>query len=134
LKFAEEQGVLAKGVLPLWIVQNCIGDKERCGAKLKKGNEALNQVREEQFQKSETQGSSSDGGMSEDDLESIADKSRESENEGRTFGAPLTEHQGIVCIQKPGVNCQPSAFLYFRMQREIIKASTSSARESHLSR
>jgi hypothetical protein len=48
LKFAEEQGVLTKGVLPVWkLVQNCIKDKERCGAELQKGNEALNQVREE---------------------------------------------------------------------------------------
>ena len=74
LKFAEEQGVLAKGVLPVWkLIRNCIEDKERCGAELQKGNEALNQVREEQSQKSEAEGSSSDGDMSEDDLESIAD-------------------------------------------------------------
>ena len=74
LKFAEEQGVLAKGVLPVWkLVWNCIKDKERCGEELQKGNEALNQVREERFQKSEAEGSSSDGDMSEDDLESIAD-------------------------------------------------------------
>ena len=74
LKFAEEQRVLIKGILPVWkLVQNCIEDKERCGAELKKGNEALNQVREEQSQKSEAEGSSSDGDMSEDNLESIAD-------------------------------------------------------------
>ena len=74
LKFAEEQGVLAKGVLPVWkLVRNCIEDKERCGAELQKGNEALNQVREERSQKSEAEGSSSDGDMSEDNLESIAD-------------------------------------------------------------
>ena len=74
LKFAEEQGVLTKGVLPVWkLVRNCIKDKERYGAELQKGNEALNQVREEQSQKSEAEGSSSDGDMSEDDLESIAD-------------------------------------------------------------
>ena len=43
LKFAEEQGVLAKGVLPVWKrIRNCIEDKERCGAELQKGNEALN--------------------------------------------------------------------------------------------
>jgi hypothetical protein len=73
LKFEEEQGDLAKGVLPVWkLVRNCIKDKERCGAELKKGNEALNQVREERSQKSEAKGSSSDGDMSEDDLESIA--------------------------------------------------------------
>jgi hypothetical protein len=74
LKFAEEQGVLAKEVLPVWkLVRNCIEDKQRCGVELQKGNEALNQVREEQSQKSEAEGSSSDGDMSEDDLESIAD-------------------------------------------------------------
>ena len=74
LKFAEEQGVLAKGVLPVWkLIRNCIEDKERCGAELQKGNEALNQVIEEQSQKSEAEGSSSDGDMSEDNLESIAD-------------------------------------------------------------
>ena len=74
MKFAEEQRVLIKGILPVWkLVQNCIEDKERCGAELKKGNEALNQVIEEQSQKSEAEGSSSDGDMSEDDLESIAD-------------------------------------------------------------
>ena len=51
LKFAEEQGVLAKGVLPVWkLIQDCIKDKERCGAELQKGNEALNQVREEHSQ------------------------------------------------------------------------------------
>ena len=71
-KFAE-QGVLAKGVLPVWKqIRNCIKDKERCGAELQKGNEALNQVREERSQKSEAEGSSSDGDMSEDNLESIA--------------------------------------------------------------
>jgi hypothetical protein len=44
-KFAE-QGVLAKGVLPVWKqIRNCIKDKERCGAELQKGNETLNQVR-----------------------------------------------------------------------------------------
>ena len=73
LKFAE-QGVLAKGVLPVWkLIRNCIEDKERCGAELQKGNEALNQVIEERSQKSEAEESSSDGDMSEDDLESIAD-------------------------------------------------------------
>ena len=66
VKFAEEQGILAKSVLPVWkLVRNCIEDKERCGAELQKGNEALNQVREER--------SSSEGDMSEEDLESIAD-------------------------------------------------------------
>jgi hypothetical protein len=45
LKLAEEQGVLAKGVLPVWkLIRNCIEDKERCGVELQKGNEALNQV------------------------------------------------------------------------------------------
>ena len=74
LKFAEEQGVLAKGVLPVWkLIQDCIEDKKRCGADLQKGNEALNQVREERSQKSEAEGNSSDGDMSEDNLESIAD-------------------------------------------------------------
>ena len=87
LKFAEEQGVLAREVLPVWkLVRNCIEDKQRCGVELQKGNEALNQVREEQSQKSEAEGSSSDGDMSEDDLESIAHNSRESESEGRTLG------------------------------------------------
>ena len=48
LKFAEEQGVLVKGVLPVWkLVRNCIKDREKCGAELQKGNEALNQVRGE---------------------------------------------------------------------------------------
>ena len=74
LKFAEEQGILTKGVLPVWkLVRNCIEYKERCGMELQKGNEALNQVREERSQKSEAEGSSSDGDMSEDNLESIAD-------------------------------------------------------------
>ena len=35
-----------------------------------------------------------------------------------TFGA-----SGLVCIQKPGGNCEPSAFLYFRMHREVIITS-----------
>ena len=74
LKFAEEQGILAKRVLPVWkLVRNCIEDKERCGAELQKGNEALNQVREERSQKSVAKSSSSEGDMSEEDLESIAD-------------------------------------------------------------
>ena len=31
LKFAEEQGVLVKGVLPVWkLVRNCIKDREKC--------------------------------------------------------------------------------------------------------
>jgi len=54
-------------------VENCIGDEERCGAELQKGNEALNQVRKERSQKLENEGSSSKGEMSEDDLERIAD-------------------------------------------------------------
>lgn len=60
--------------MPVWkLVKNCIGDDERCGAELKKGNEAISQVREECSQKSETEGTSSEGDMSEEDLESIAD-------------------------------------------------------------
>jgi hypothetical protein len=54
------------------LIWNCIEDKERYGAELQKGNEALNQVREERFQKLEAEGSSRDGDMFEDDLESIA--------------------------------------------------------------
>jgi len=51
LRFAEEQGVLPKGVLLLWkLVRNCIEDRERCGAELQRGNEVLNQVREESSQ------------------------------------------------------------------------------------
>jgi hypothetical protein len=51
LKFAEEQGVLAKEVLPVWkLVWNSIEDMLRCGVELQKGNEALNQVREERSQ------------------------------------------------------------------------------------
>ena len=74
VKFAEEQGILAKSVLPVWkLVRNCIEDKERCGAELQKGNEALNQVREERSQKSDAESRSSEGDMSKDDLESIAD-------------------------------------------------------------
>jgi hypothetical protein len=73
LKFAEEQGVFTKGVRTVWtLVRNCIEDKERCGTELKKGNETLNQVRKKRSQKSEAEESSSDGDMSEDDLESIA--------------------------------------------------------------
>ena len=35
LKFAEEQGVLVKGMLPVWkLVRNCIKDREKCGAEL----------------------------------------------------------------------------------------------------
>ena len=31
LKFAEEQGILTRRVLPVWkLVRNCIEDKERC--------------------------------------------------------------------------------------------------------
>ena len=38
LRFAEEQGVLPKGVLLVWkLVRNCIEDRERCGAELLKG-------------------------------------------------------------------------------------------------
>jgi hypothetical protein len=74
LKFVEEQEILAKRVLPVWkLVRNCIEDKERCGAELQKGNEALNQVREERSQKSDAESSSSEGDMSEENLESIAD-------------------------------------------------------------
>ena len=48
LRFAEEQRVLPKGVLPVWkLVRNCIEDRERYGAELQRGNEVLNQVREE---------------------------------------------------------------------------------------
>ena len=43
LRFAEEQRVLLKGVLLVWkLVRNCIEDRERCGAELQRGNEALN--------------------------------------------------------------------------------------------
>jgi len=74
LRFAKEQGVLPKGVMPVWkLVKNCIGDEERYGAELQKGNEALNQVREERSQKSETEGNSTEGEMSKDNLESITD-------------------------------------------------------------
>jgi hypothetical protein len=31
-------------------VRNCIVDREKCGAELQRGNEALNQVREERSQ------------------------------------------------------------------------------------
>jgi hypothetical protein len=51
LRFAEEQRVLPKGVLSVWrLVRNCIEDRERCGTELQRGNEALNQVREERSQ------------------------------------------------------------------------------------
>ena len=74
LKFAEEQGVLVKGVLPVWkLVRNCIKDREKCGAELQKGNEALNKVREERSQESDVESSSSEEDLSEDDLESLAD-------------------------------------------------------------
>lgn len=60
--------------MPVWkLVKNCIGDEERCGAELKKGNEAISQVTEERSQRSETEGTSSEGDMLEDDVESIAD-------------------------------------------------------------
>jgi len=74
LRFAEEQGILPKRVMPVWkLVRNCTGDTERCGAELKKGNDALSQVRKERSQISETEGTSSEGDISEDNLESIAD-------------------------------------------------------------
>ena len=51
----------------MWkLIRDYIEDKERCGAELQKDNEALNQVREERSQKSEAEGTSSDGDMSED--------------------------------------------------------------------
>jgi hypothetical protein len=51
LRFAEEQGVLPKGLLPVWkLVRSCIEDRERCGAELQRSNEVLNQVREESSQ------------------------------------------------------------------------------------
>ena len=51
LRFAEEQRVLPKGALPVWkLVRNCIEDRERCGTELQRGNEVLNQVREERSQ------------------------------------------------------------------------------------
>ena len=62
-------------LLPVWkLVKNCIGDEEKCSAELKKGNEALNQVREERSQNSEAGGHSSKGDMSEDGLESITNR------------------------------------------------------------
>ena len=74
LKFAEEQGVLVKMVLPVWkLVCNCIKDREKCGAELQKENEALNKVREERSQESDVESSSSEGDLSEDNLESLAD-------------------------------------------------------------
>ena len=108
MKFAEEQGILAKSVLPVWkLVRNCIEDKERCGAELQKGNEALNQVREERSQKSDAESSSSKRDMSEEDLESIAD-SLEKVKVKVQPSAPVhlvllpKAPQGIVCIQKHG--------------------------------
>ena len=109
MKFAEEQGILEKRVLLVWkLVRNCIEDKERCGAELQKGNEALNQVREERSQKSDAESSSSKGDMSEDDLESIVDSKVKVKVQPLAPGrcgchlmlpkAP----QGIVCIQKHG--------------------------------
>ena len=51
MRFSEKQRVLLKGVLVVWkLVRNCIEDRERCGAELQRGNEALNQVREERSQ------------------------------------------------------------------------------------
>ena len=39
------------GLLPVWkLVRNCIEDRERCGTELQRGNEVLNQVREEHSQ------------------------------------------------------------------------------------
>jgi hypothetical protein len=74
LKFAEEQGVLVKGMLPVWkLVRNCIKDREKCGAELQNENEALDQVREERSQESDAESSSSEGDLSKDDLESLAD-------------------------------------------------------------
>jgi hypothetical protein len=76
--------------------------------------------------------------MFEDDLESIADSLEKVKMKVEPSGPGLPwlpqDAWGVVCIQKPGGNCEPSAFLYFRMHREVIKTSTSSARESHLSR
>ena len=64
LKFVGEWGILTEGVLPVWkLVRNCIEDKERCGAELQKGNEALNQVREERSQKSDAESSTSKGNI-----------------------------------------------------------------------
>ena len=72
LKFAEEQGVLVKGVLLVWkLVRNCIKDREKCGAELQKENEALDQVREERSQKSDAESSSIERDLSKDDLESL---------------------------------------------------------------
>jgi hypothetical protein len=65
LKFAEEQVILlAKRVLQVWkLVCNFIEDKKRCRAELQKGNEALNQVREERSQKSDPESSTSKGNI-----------------------------------------------------------------------
>jgi hypothetical protein len=107
LKFAEE-----RGILQVWkLVRNCIEDKERCGAELQKGNETLNQVREERSQKSDDESSSSEGDMSEDDLESIADSLEKVKVKvqlsvpgcccGRHLMLPKAP-QGVVCIPKHG--------------------------------
>ena len=54
------------------MVRNCIGDEERCGKKIKEGSEALDQVKEEHSQHSEIQEESSEGDMSDGDVESFA--------------------------------------------------------------
>jgi hypothetical protein len=132
LRFAEEQGILPKGVLPVWkLVRNCIEDRERCGAELQRGNEVLNQVREEHSQKSEAEGSSSEGDMSEYDLESIADSLEKvklkvepsARGHHTRLRMPLVKHQGAVYIQKLGENCEPNASLYFRMHRAVSTTS-----------
>ena len=71
LQFAEEQGVLAKGVLLVWkFLNNCIGDEELCNAELEKGHEALGEGCSQNLEVGQV---SSDREMLEDDLESIAD-------------------------------------------------------------
>ena len=72
LMFAEEQGILQRGVVPIWkLIGNCLGDEGSCAAEIKKGEELLQQLKEEQAPPKGVEDEEQD--MSADELESLVE-------------------------------------------------------------
>lgn len=72
LMFAEEQGILQRGVIPIWkLIRNCLGDEGSCTTEIKKGEKLLQQLKEEQAPPKGVEDEEQD--MSADELESLVE-------------------------------------------------------------
>lgn len=70
--FAEEQGILQRGVIPIWkLIRNCLGDEGSCTTEIKKGEKLLQQLKEEQAPPKGVEDEEQD--MSADELESLVE-------------------------------------------------------------